>query len=116
MITGIHHFSMIVSAEPSVEFYKRLGFTEYKRIRRDYDTVVLLDGYGVGLELFIDPTHPARSKPEPLGLRQLSLGVDDIVTTIKELGVEAEPVMTDWFGKGFCLIFDPDGNSIQLHE
>lgn len=116
MITGLHHISMIVSAEASVEFYKRLGFKEYKRIKRDYDTVVLLSGYGVDLEVFIDPTHQPRSKPELLGLRQLALCVDDIEATVEELGVEAEPIMKDWFGKGFCLFYDPDGNSIQLHE
>ena len=55
MVTGIHHVSIIASSEASVEFYTKLGFQEYKRIERDYDTVVLMDGFGIGLEVFIDP-------------------------------------------------------------
>ena len=40
---GIHHFSIIASSEASVEFYKQLGYQERNRIKRDYDTVVLMD-------------------------------------------------------------------------
>lgn len=75
MVIGIHHFSIIASSEASVEFYTKLGFQEYKRIKRDYDTVVLMDGFGVGLEIFIDPRH-CKVKEEPLGFRTLSLKVD----------------------------------------
>ena len=31
MITGVHHFAMIVSSEKSIEFYSRLGFVEQFR-------------------------------------------------------------------------------------
>ena len=61
MITGVHHFSIIASSEESVGFYEKLGFRENKRIERTYDTVVLMSGYGIGLEVFIDPSHPGRS-------------------------------------------------------
>ena len=77
MVTGIHHFSIIASSEASVEFYTKPGFKENKRIKRDYDTVVLMDGYGIGLEVFIDPKH-FRSVDEPLGFRALSLKVDSL--------------------------------------
>ncbi len=117
MITGIHHVSIIASSEESIAFYEKLGFREYKRLERRYDTVVLLYAHGIGLEIFIDPTHPPRAvKPENLGLRQLSLRVDKIEDTIQELGLEAGPIMADWVGIRFCFVADPDGLPVQLHE
>ena len=91
-----------------MEFYTRLGFREHKRIKRDYDTVVLMDGYGIGLVVFIDPRH-SRSTEEPLGLRVLSLKTDSLD------GIDGT-VMTDWNGERYVNIADPDGNVVQLHE
>lgn len=105
MVTGIHHISIIVSGEASVDFYTELGFRENKRIERDYDTIVLMDGFGIGLEIFVDPRHK-RSNDEPLGFRTLSLKVDS-------LGVDMQ---TDWNGEKYVNILDPDGNIVQLHE
>ena len=117
MITGVHHFSLIASSEKSVEFYGKLGFREYRRIDRKYDTVVLMSGHGIGLEIYIDPNHPERAtEPENIGLRNLSLRVDRIEDTVEELGLEAGPVMTDWMGVKFCFVMDPDGLPVQLHE
>lgn len=116
MITGVHHFSIIASSEASVLFYSKLGFKEYKRIERRYDTVVLLNGHGMGLEIYIDASHPPRERPEPLGPRHLSLRVDKIETTVEELGLKAGPIMTDWVDVRFCFIADPDGWPVQLHE
>lgn len=116
MIVGIHHFSMIASGEESVAFYTKLGFRELKRIERRNDTVVMLNGHGQGLEIFIDPSHPPRERPEPLGLRHLSLRVTKIEDTIKELGLEAGPILTDWVGIKYCFVVDPDGWPVQLHE
>ena len=114
MITGIHHFSIIASSEASIAFYSTLGFREYKRIERSYDTVVLMEGYGVGLEVFVDASH-APSSSEPLGLRHIALRVDGIEKTMEELGVNGE-VKTDWNGKRYVMITDPDGNDVQLCE
>lgn len=114
MIIGIHHFSIIASSEESITFYSTLGFREYKRIERGYDTVVLMEGYGVGLEVFVDPSHP-RSDVEPLGLRTLALRVDSIEETVKVLGVNGK-VKTDWNGKRYAIVTDPDGNEVQLCE
>ena len=58
MIHGIHHFAIIASSENSINFYKRLGFREAYWRERKYDTVVLLEGYGMQIEMFIDPNHP----------------------------------------------------------
>ena len=108
MVTGIHHFSIIASSEASVEFYTKLGFQEYKRVKRDYDTVVLMNGFGVGLDIFIDPRH-CQVKEEPLGFRTLSLKVDSLDRV-------DGTVMTDWNGERYVNILDPDGNVVQLHE
>ena len=116
MILGIHHFSIIVSSEESVKFYQKLGFCEERRIERGYDTVVLMSGHGIGLVVFIDAAHPARKKPEPLGLRNLSLRVDDVEKTMEELGLNDVEINTDWSGKRYCVISDPDGNIVQLCE
>ena len=105
VVTGIHHISIIASGEASVDFYTELGFQENKRIIRDHDTVVLMDGHGIGLEIFIDPRHK-RVKEEPLGFRTLSLKVDSL----------DGDMLTDWNGERYVNIIDPDGNVIQLHE
>ena len=115
MIESVHHISIIVSSEESVSFYKRLGFVEKKRIERDYDTVVLLDGHGFELGLFIDPTHPERATdPENIGLRHMAFRVDDIEKIEKEF--DCGPVMTDWFGKKYRFTADPDGLPIEFCE
>lgn len=117
MITGVHHFAIIVSSEESVMFYEKLGFKESFRRERSYDTVVLLDGYGIQIEMFIDPNHPERAtEPENLGLRPFALRIDSIEETIKELKLEPATITTDWVGLRFCNITDPDGLPIELHE
>ena len=109
--------SIISSSEESVAFYSKLGFSEYKRLDRKYDTVVLMYAHGIGLEIFIDPSHPPRAtRPENIGLRQLSLRVDNLERTIEELKLEAGPIMNDWVGVRFCFVADPDGLPVQLHE
>jgi len=117
MITGIHHFAIIASSEASVDFYKKLGFCETYRRERKYDTVVLLDGYGMQIEMFVDPNHPERAtNPENMGLRHLALKVEKIEETVAELGLEIGPIMSDWFGVRFAFTADPDGLPIELHE
>lgn len=115
LILGIHHFSLIASSEDIVRFYKKMGFHEERRIERDYDTVVILEGVDVGLDIFIDPRHPKREGIEPLGLRQIALRVDDLERTAEDLRIEIE-IQSDWNGKRYCLITDPDGNKVLLCE
>ena len=98
MITGLHHIAIIVSGERSLEFYRLLGFTETFRKKRNYDTVVLMDGYRLQLEIFIDPSHPGRGEQEPIGLRHFALGVEKLEEEIEKLkgaGVEVGQIM-DW--------------------
>lgn len=57
--------AIISSSVASVSFYKKMGFAEIYRNKREYDTVVLLEGYGIRLEIFVDPRHPKRlTNPE----------------------------------------------------
>lgn len=117
MVTGIHHVAIISDSEKSVEFYRHLGFQECKRVRRESDMVVLLRGYDIELEIFVDPSHPARAtKPEQRGLRHLALHVDSIEDTAKKLDICIGPIQLDWNGVRFAFASDPDGLPIELHE
>lgn len=116
MIQNIHHIAMIVSSEETVGFYKHLGFQETFRKTRSYDTIVLLNGHGFELEIFVDSNHPTKDMPEPLGLRHLALKVDKIESTAEELQIDVGEIMLDWIGERYCFITDPDGNSVELHE
>ena len=117
MIKGIHHFAIIASSEDSIRFYTKLGFKETYRKERKYDTVVLLDGYGMQIEVFVDPNHPKRAmNPENMGLRHLAFKVEKIEDTVAELELEIGPIMNDWVGVRFAFTADPDGLPIELHE
>ena len=117
MIQGIHHFAIIASSEASVDFYKKLGFQEKFRKIRNYDTVVLLDGHEMQIEMFVDPNHPERAtNPENIGLRHLALKVENIERIAEDLDLEIGPIMNDWVGVRFAFTADPDGLPIELHE
>ena len=115
MIHSLHHLAIIASSEASIAFYEKLGFCEYKRIKRNYDTVVLMNGPDFELELFVDPNHTHKTD-EPYGLRHLALKVDNIEEIVKELGLESGPIGNDWLGVRYAYIHDPDGLPIELHE
>ena len=119
MISSIHHVAIIVSSEKSIVFYNKLGFIESFRKDRIKDTIVLMDGYGIQLEIFIDSSHSKSSETEPIGYRHLALKVDNIERTIDEFKLPLSNVgeiMNDWAGIRFCFIKDPDGLVIELHE
>ena len=122
MITGLHHIAIIVSSERSIDFYRLLGFQETFRKKRKYDTAVLMGGYGLQLEAFIDANHPGRGEQEPIGLRHFALRVEKLEAEIERLKrestevIEVGPIMEDWTGVRFCFIKDYDGLSIELHE
>lgn len=128
MIEGIHHISLLISSEKTLEFYKLLGFQENFRKERKEDIVVLLDGYGMQLEVFVDARHPNRvvDLTEPLGPRHFALKVDDIeaeVSRLKEvfneqLGYDSvvKETSQDWMGERYVFFKDPDGGIVELHE
>ena len=125
---GIHHVSLLVSSEKTLEFYKLLGFIESFRKVRKTDKVVLLDGYGIQLEIFIDERHPTRTRgvTEPLGPRHFALKVDDIENEkdrikrqcLKKLSYnpQFQDTSLDWTGENYCFFCDPDGNVVELHN
>ena len=115
MIQGIHHIAIIASSEKSVAFYEELGFQESFRKVRAYDTVVLMEGHGMELEIFIDPKHPARAtNPENLGVRHIAFRVDDLEEMVEVF--DCQPIMTDWKGIRYTYTSDPDGLPIEFHE
>lgn len=115
MITGLDHIAIIVSDETNLCFYEKLGFKETNRISRSYDTVVFMENAGVVLEVFIDPHHPVRvTEPEALGLRHVAFTVDDLNEMVEQM--DCEPIRTDWFGRRFTFIKDPDGLPIEIKE
>ena len=118
MITGIHHIALLISSEECLDFYKKLGFTETFRKERTNDKIILMDGYGIQLEVFIDNNHPEKKtgKEEPLGCRHFALRVDRLETTLAELGLAHTDIETDWQGIKYCYITDPDGSQVELHE
>ena len=123
MITMVHHIALIVSSEECLEFYKILGFIEFFRKIREDDEIVLMVGYGIQLEIFVDGRHPVRPQIDPLGLRHFALKTSDpLEKEIERLrsmlsgNLEFGQIMFDWQGTRFVFLKDPDGNVIELHE
>ena len=117
MIEGIHHIALIVSSGESISFYEKLGFTVFYKKQREYDLVILMRGYGIELELFVDSKYPEKTEGlETLGIRHLALKVDDIETVAETLELEIGPIQNDWMGIRFAYVKDPDGILIELHE
>ena len=120
MFTGIHHVSILASTEKSIEFYESLGFVVVFRKERVKDIIVLMNGYNMQIEMFIDSNHPERaSHPENLGLRHFALRTNNIEETVKYLadkGIVCGDIGTDWEGIKYCYTEDPDGLPIEIHE
>ena len=111
----LDHIALIVSKEENLAFYKKLGFVEVKRIDRKQDVVVFMENGALLLEVFIDTNHPARvTNPEAMGLRHIAFVVESLEEVM--LDVECEEIRTDWFGRRFTFIKDPDGQPIELKE
>lgn len=114
-MVSLDRIALIVSSEDSLQFYEKLGFREFKRIKRFYDAVVFMECGLVNLEIFIDPNHPERvTGPEARGLRHVAFTVEDLDQAAREL--DCEEIRTDWFGTRFTFTKDPDGQPIELKE
>ena len=107
MVQGLDHIALIVSSEDSLRFY------ENERFERSYDIVVFMTCGNITLEIFVDPNHPERvNSPEAKGLRHVAVTVDKI----EDLNMEIEEIRTDWFGRRFTFVKDPDGLPIEIKE
>ena len=107
----LDHLAIIVSSEEGVDFYKSLGFKEIERQIRPQtdDEIVVLKSDEIRLELYKDPTHPARAtNPEAYGLRHLCIAVEDL----EKYGVE---IKHDQRG-AFLFVYDPDGLPVELRD
>ena len=113
MVQGLDYIALIVSSEDSLRFYEKLGFRETERFERSYDIVVFMTCGNITLEIFVDPNHPERvNSPEAKGLRHVAVTVDKI----EDLNMEIEEIRTDWFGRRFTFVKDPDGLPIEIKE
>lgn len=112
-MVGLDHIALIVSSEESLRFYEKFGFKETQRFEREYDTVVFMKCEDITLEIFVDSKHPERiSNPEAKGLRHIAFTVEKI----EDLDMETEEIRTDWFGRRFTFVKDPDGQPIEIKE
>lgn len=125
-ISGLHHIAILCSdKERSIHFYGVLGFhllACHARPERG-DKIVMMEGHGMVLELFIDPKHPARvTNPEAMGLRHLALRVEhgrlaSMLASLRNAGIIPEPLRYDSFtGEPMTFVMDPDGLPVELHE
>ena len=124
MNAAIHHIS-IICTERNLAFYRALGFKESFRKVRANDTIVLMDGCGIRLEFFVDPSHPSHKSgaDEPVGLRHFALEFDDtienVINRLKssfDESPEIGPITEDWNGTRFCFIKDFDGIPVEFKE
>ncbi len=126
MIVSLQHIALIISRERNLWFYEFLGFHECYRVVRKRDTVVLMVGHGMELEVFIDSSHPSHSSfEESCGLRHFALQIapggkiEDEIECLKSKSteiIEFGPIMTDWTGTKYVFMKDPDGTVIELRE
>ena len=117
MIQGVHHVAIISSSKESVKFYEKLGFKPFLERERQNDTIVLLYGHGIQIEMFIDPNHPPYAADlENMGLRHIALKVDNIEKTTENLGLTIGEIKKVWTGIRFAYTKDPDGLPVELHE
>jgi len=115
MIQGIQHIAMIVSSVETVAFYERLGFRSVFQKNRQNDTIILLEGFGIQLEMFVDPKHPPKAqKPENLGLRHVAFKVDHLENVMMDY--DCSEIQEDWLGVRYVFTYDPDGMPVEFHE
>ena len=124
MMTGLHHIAILASEKArTLAFYQALGFTVsacHLRPERQ-DEIVMMEGAGVTLELFISSGNPPRvSGPKAYGLRHVAFRTDDAAALRAQLlhkGFQPEPLRRDdYTGEAMFFIKDPDGLPIELHE
>ncbi len=120
----LHTCYRIGDIDRSVAFYERLGFEEVGRmpIRDEAVNVFLnLPGDGDTPRLELTYNHGVDSYDLGSGYNHIALGVDDLDSTLAELGdggVEPEkpPYQVREGGSRICFVRDPDGYRVELIE
>jgi lactoylglutathione lyase len=119
----IHTCYRIFDLDRSIDFYRRLGFEERRRvpIRDEAINVFMgLPGDGDRLELTY---NLGREEPYEIGTGygHIALTVDDLESTLERLGAEGiepekPPYRVREDGSRICFVRDPDGYRVEMIE
>jgi lactoylglutathione lyase len=119
----IHTCYRVFDLDRSVEFYRRLGFEELRRLPiRDEATNVFMGLPGDGARLELTYNHD-REEPYEIGTGygHIAVAVDGLDATLERLaarGIEPDrpPYRVREGGSRICFVRDPDGYRIELVE
>lgn len=116
----MNHVALIVSSEETIDFYRKLGFTEtsrkFRAEKNDY-LIMMSDGNST-LEVFLNDHAPKRlCKPEAYGCRHIAFEVNDLEEVLRVLeGYERQNIRTTESGSRFVFVTDPDGQPVEFME
>jgi len=118
----IHTCYRITDVDKSVEFYKKLGFEERRRMPiRDEAINVFMGLPGDGDRLELTYNFGVDEYEIGTGYGHIALTVDDMAATLEQLasvGIEPEkpPYSVREGGSLICFVRDPDDYRIELIE
>ena len=119
----IHTCYRVLDLDRSVDFYKRLGFEERRRVSiRDEATNVFMGLPGDGDRLELTYNH-GREEPYEIGsgYGHIALTVGDLDATLgrlaeQDIEPERPPYRVREGGSRLCFVRDPDGYRIEMIE
>ena len=119
----IHTCYRVLDLDRSVDFYKRLGFEERRRVPlRDDATNVFMGLPGDGDRLELTYNH-GREDPYEIGsgYGHIALTVGDLNATLgrlaeQDIEPERPPYRVREGGSRLCFVRDPDGYRIEIIE
>ena len=119
----IHTCYRVLDLDRSVDFYKRLGFEERRRVPlRDDATNVFMGLPGDGDRLELTYNH-GREDPYEIGsgYGHIALTVGDLDATLgrlaeQDIEPERSPYRVREGGSRLCFVRDPDGYRIEMIE
>jgi lactoylglutathione lyase len=119
----IHTCYRVLDLDRSVDFYKRLGFEERRRVPlRDDATNVFMGLPGDGDRLELTHNH-GREEPYEIGsgYGHIALTVGDLDATLgrlaeQDIEPERPPYRVREGGSRLCFVRDPDGYRIEIIE
>ncbi len=120
MLSKVNHIALIVSGEPTIDFYKKLGFVELSRKFRPEknDHLIMLSNGNSTLEVFLNDHAPQRlCAPEAYGCRHIAFetaDLDEILETLKDY--PQQNIRINESGARFVFVTDPDGQPVEFME